>query len=805
MSHFAKRQIVQRALGGVEFPPAREKHILRKTAVNFRTLFMNHPEPMWVYDLNTLHCLEVNNAAVEHYGYSRDEFLRTLLTDIHPREDLYHLGEDVARTRAKVQHSGEWRHLHKDGRLIDVAVMFHGVPFGGIEAQMLVVHDITKQRQAEQALRRAERKYRLICEEAIIGMYQSTPDGHLLSANLAMAQMFGFDSSGELLTSITNTQSRSCVDPTRWEEFERLLRERGVVRHFELQVQRKDGSKVWLWTNARAILEGNTVVRYEGIFEDITDRKLLEDQLLRAQQKYRDIVDNAVVGIFQSTPEGRYISVNPAMANMLGYDSPEDLLASITDITRGVYVDPKSREELERIAREREIATNFECQAYRKDGSKMWLCANVRAISQNGVLVRYEGMNEDVTQRKLLEDQLRQAQKMEAVGQLAGGIAHDFNNTLSIITGYSDLLQIELPLKDPAHRHAEEITKAGRRAGALIRQLLAFSRKQVIQPVVLDLNAATREFELMMHHLITEDIEITFKRSPDLGLVRMDPGQVEQILMNLAVNARDAMPHGGSLCIETANVELDETYARQTVHVTPGRYVMLSVSDAGCGMDEKTLLHIFEPFFTTKEPGKGTGLGLSTVYGIVTQNAGHIRAFSALGKGTSVRLYLPRLGDEAKPSLLPQAVETIRGGTETVLVVEDEEPLRMLARICLESNGYSVLDAPSAVAALELAKKHRGRIDLLLTDVVMPGMSAVELAKRLTARLGVKVLYMSGYNNDLIDHHGVLNRDAVLLEKPFTLHTLLTKVNEVLHTPRTGKTVAARGQLVTASPKSLRN
>jgi two-component system, cell cycle sensor histidine kinase and response regulator CckA len=745
---------------------------------------------MWVYDLKTLHCLEVNNAAVEHYGYSRDEFLRTLLTDIHPPEDVAHLFEDVARTRAGVQHSGEWRHLHRDGRLIDVEVICHGVALGGHEAQMVVVHDITKQRQAEQALRQAERKYRLIFEEATVGMYQSTPEGRLLSANPAMARMFGFDSPAELIASITDPQCQLYVDPRRREEFERLLREQGVVKHFELQVQRKDGTKVWLWTNAQAVREGNTIVRYEGIFEDITDRKLLEDRLLQAQEKYRDIVESAVVGIFQSTPEGRYISVNPAMANMLGYDSPQDLVASVTDISQQVYVDPKSREEFKRIARGRG-ATNFECQAYRKDGSKMWLCANVRAISKNGVLVRYEGMNEDVTQRKLLEDQLRQVQKMEAVGQLAGGIAHDFNNTLTIITGYSDLLRIQLPVGNPSHKHAEEITKAARRAAALIRQLLAFSRKQVIQPVVLDLNAATREFEKMMHHLITEDIEITFRRSPDLGRVKMDPGQVEQILMNLAVNARDAMPRGGRLCIETANVELDETYARQNVHVTPGSYVMLSVGDTGCGMDKETQLRIFEPFFTTKEVGKGTGLGLSTVYGIAKQNAGYITAFSALGKGTTFRLYLPRLDDAAKLSLTPQAVETIHFGTETVLVVEDEESLRMLARICLEGNGYRVLDAPNAAAALDLAKKYGGRIDLLLTDVVMPGMTGRALAKRLTVLRGVKVLYMSGYNNALVDHHGILDRDTVLLEKPFTLHSLLTKVYEVLHTGQSGEAAAS--------------
>jgi PAS domain S-box-containing protein len=742
---------------------------------------------MWVYDLKTLHCLEVNDAAVEHYGYSRDEFLRTLLTDIHHPEDVPDLFEDVARTRAGVQHSGEWRHLHKDGRLIDVEVIWHGLTFGGPEAQVVVVHDITKQRQAEQALKRAERKYRLMFEEAVVGMFQSTPDGRLLSANPAMAKMFGFDSPGELIASVTNIQSQPYVDPTRREEFEHLLRVQGVVKHFELQVQHKDGSKVWLWTNAQAVREGNTIVRYDGIFEDITDRKLLEDQLFRAQEKYRDVVENAVVGIFQSTPEGRYISVNPAMANMLGYDSPEDLVTTITDITQQVYVDHKSHEEVKRLARVQGATTNFECQAYRKDGSKMWLCANVRAIFNNGVLVRYEGMNEDVTQRKLLEDQLRQAQKMEAVGQLAGGIAHDFNNTLSIITGYSDLLQMRLPVGDPAHRHAEEITKAGHRASALIRQLLAFSRKQVIQPVVLDLNTATREFEKMMHHLIAEDIDISFKRSLDLGLVKIDPGQVEQILMNLVVNARDAMPQGGSLRIETANVELDETYSRQNVNVNPGPYVMLSVSDTGCGMDEKTQLRIFEPFFTTKKVGKGTGLGLSTVYGIVKQNAGHIRAHSALGEGTAFRLYLPRLGDGAKLSLPPSAFETIHLGTETVLIVEDEEPLRMLARICLESNGYSVLDAPNAAAALELAKKHSGRIDLLLTDVVMPGMSGRELAKRLAAYRGVKVLYMSGYNNVLIDHDCILDRDTVLLEKPFTLHSLLSKVSAVLHSGQSDK------------------
>ncbi len=780
-----------RELPKIALVASQETLVPAKAEMSFRMLFINHPEPMWVYDLKTLNCLEVNDAAVEHYGYSRNEFLRMPLTDIRPLEHLPRLLEDIVRSRSGLKHSAEWRHLLKDGRVIEVKAVSHDLAFHGHEAQLVVVHDITKQKQAEQALRQAEQKYRLIFEEAIVGMYQSAPDGQLLSANPAMARMLGFDSSEELIACSTDTQYQLYVDPARGEEFKRLLREQGVVQHFELQVHRKDGSKIWLWTNAQAVREGNTVVRYDGTFEDITDRKLLENQLLQAQQKYRDIVENAVVGIFQSTPEGRYTNVNPAMANMLGYDSPQDLIASISDITRQVYVDSKAREEFQRLAREQGAATNFECQAYRKDGSKMWVCANVRVISKAGVVVRYEGTNEDVSQRKLLEDELRQAQKMEAVGQLAGGIAHDFNNALSVVTGYSDLLKQKLAAGDPSNRYVEEIAKAAHRAAALTRQLLAFSRKQVIQPVVLDLNAATHEFEDMMRRLIGEDIAITFKRSPDLGRVKMDPGQVEQILMNLAFNSRDAMPQGGRLCIETANIELDEIYARQNVHVTPGSYVMLSVSDTGCGMDKETQLRIFEPFFTTKEVGKGTGLGLSTVYGITKQNAGHIRAYSELGKGTTFRLYLPRLADTAKLSLPPSELDAIPLGTETVLIVEDEEPLRSLTRICLESNGYFVLDAPHAAAALELAKKHRGRIHLLLTDVVMPGMSGRELAKRLTALRGVKVLYMSGYNSDLTDHHGILDRNAVLLEKPFTLHSLLTKVYKALHTGQSVKVAAS--------------
>jgi two-component system cell cycle sensor histidine kinase/response regulator CckA len=627
----------------------------------------------------------------------------------------------------------------------------------------------------------ADRQYQFIFEQAAIAMFQTTPEGRLLSANPAMARMLGFSSPQEIVASITEVQTQLYVHPACREEFKRSLQEQGAVQHFEAQLHRKDGSTMWVWINARMEREGGSIVRYSGTLEDITDHKLLEGQFGELQRDYRDTLENAVFGIFQSSPAGRYLSVNPAMAKMMGYDSPQELTACIADIGSQVYVDSTCRERLESLAREQGMVKNFECEIYRKNGSKVWISANIRAIFRDDIIVKYEGMNEDISHRKLMEDQLRQGQRMEAMGQLAGGVAHDFNNALSVITGYGDLLQLLLPADDPSHKHAQEIAKAGHRAAALTRQLLAFSRKQIIQPVVLDLNAATQELEKMLHRLIGEDIELTFRRTPGVWPVNMDPGQLEQVLMNLAVNSRDAMPQGGKLCIETANVELDATYVRQNTYVSPGAYVMLSVSDTGDGMDAATQLRMFEPFFTTKGPGKGTGLGLSTVYGITKQNAGYIVASSDLGQGTVFRIYLPRLEDDARPSPLPKALEVIHRGTETILVVEDEEPIRTLVRACLEGNGYSVLDAGDPVSALELSDRHSERIHLLLSDVIMPGMNGRELAMRLVAlRPAVKVMYMSGYANDLIDDRGTLDRNVVLLEKPFTRHALLSKVRQAL-------------------------
>jgi nitrogen-specific signal transduction histidine kinase len=387
---------------------------------------------------------------------------------------------------------------------------------------------------------------------------------------------------------------------------------------------------------------------------------------------------------------------------------------------------------------------------------------------------------EDITEHRLLENQLRQAQKMEAIGRLAGGVAHDFNNLLTAIFGYVDLLREDLPEGSSARQDTEEIRKAAERAAALTRQLLAFSRQQVLEAVIVNVNDLVEEFDKMLRRLIGEDVELRAALAPDLANVRADPGQLQQVLMNLVVNARDAMPTGGKLLIETANADLTEEYAELHQPVIPGAYVMLAVSDTGVGMDADTRARIFEPFFTTKEKGRGTGLGLSTVYGIVKQSGGYIWVYSEPGHGTTFKVYLPRVDAPAHPVAQPREARTL-AGTETILLAEDDEMLRPLAKGLLRKLGYIVLEAPSAEEALGAAAGHDGPIHLLVADVVMPGASGRELARRLAAsRPETKVLYVSGYTDDAIVRHGLLDPGLAFLQKPFTPDTLARKVREVL-------------------------
>ncbi|HEV8263838.1 MAG TPA: response regulator [Gemmatimonadales bacterium] len=518
-------------------------------------------------------------------------------------------------------------------------------------------------------------------------------------------------------------------------------------------------------------------------FVPVIERELREAADRRARREseatLRTLVDQAPLGIYRSSPAGAFLAANAALARILGYDSPADVLR--LDMTRDVYADPAERQRLlDRDTYTDREYDEVEATWKRKDGRRITVQLSVRAVrSTTGAVEYYETFVRDVTDQRQLERQLVQAQKMEAVGRLAGGVAHDFNNLLTVILSYSELLLEDRAPGDPVREDIEQIRKAAEGASALTRQLLAFSRQQVLEPKVLDINEVLAGTEKLLTRLLGDDVKLTTSFAADLGQVKVDPGQLEQIVMNLAVNARDAMPEGGDLVIETANVEMDEAYVRGHDIAQLGRYVMLAVSDTGTGMDAQTQARIFEPFFTTKEAGKGTGLGLATVYGIVQQSGGFIWVYSEVGHGTTFKVYLPRVDapvDRAAP-----AAPAAAGGHETVLVVEDQAAVRDVTRRMLERQGYTVLEAADGETALRVAEQHHGSIDLLLTDVVMPGRSGRQLATELVAlRPEMRVLYMSGYTDDAIVRHGILQLGVAYLQKPFTPDLLAGKVRAVL-------------------------
>jgi PAS domain S-box-containing protein len=519
----------------------------------------------------------------------------------------------------------------------------------------------------------------------------------------------------------------------------------------------------------------------------------LYTQVRQAEEKYRSIFENAVEGIFQATPDQQLLTVNPSMARILGYESPRELIADFNATGRKLWLDPQTTDRIKAALDSAGLVEALPIETARKNGDTIWLSLNLRLVKdERGVTIYREGTIEDITarmeaesQRKQLEQQLRQSQKMEAIGQLAGGVAHDFNNLLTAINGYSSLALQRAAPDDRIRGYLEEIKKAGERAANLTRQLLAFGRKQMLKPILLNLNDVVSEMSKMLRRLIGEDICFDARFDPELKHIRADPGQIEQVLVNLVVNSRDAMPHGGTLRIETANFEIDHEFASRHLGLMPGKYVVLTVSDDGCGMDEETKARIFEPFFTTKEKGRGTGLGLSTVYGIVKQSGGNVWVYSEPGDGTVFKVFLPQFQQQSESPTKPSIDLVPPRGSETILLVEDEDVVRGLARQILEQAGYHVLDARGGEEAIRLCRKLRGPIDLLLTDVVMPETSGKEVADRLTKlRPATRVLYMSGYTDDAIVHHGVLDSDVEFIQKPFTPVALAKKVREVLDLKR---------------------
>src|SRR5580704_16632443 len=505
-----------------------------------------------------------------------------------------------------------------------------------------------------------------------------------------------------------------------------------------------------------------------------------QENLRRSEANFRSLVTNAPYGICSCDSTGKILDANPAFLELLGLSSANDVIGQHIF---SLYADSEQWFDLADYLRSSVPFHGLTAEWKRKTGTTV-VRVSGRAVSngrKDGVV--FEIFAEDVTERRALEQQLRQSQKMEAVGRLAGGIAHDFNNLLMVISGYSEFLLERLGGEPHLRGPAQEIASASERASSLTRQLLAFSRKQMLAPRIVNLNDVATENLKMLTRMIGEDIDLVLVPSPNPWMVRADPGQIEQVIMNLAVNARDAMPSGGRLTIETSNVSLDEDYARLHAPLPPGDYVMVAISDTGNGMDNETQSRIFEPFFTTKGT-KGTGLGLSTVYGIVKQSGGYIWVHSELRKGTTFKIYLPRVastGEAATQVALPVENRKVEPGTETILLVEDEANLRYLARQYLEKQGYHVIEAADGAVAMQIAVAHERVIHLLLTDVIMPGMNGRELAQRISEiRPNVKVLYMSGYTENVIGHNGMLDDGVRLLQKPFTLRDLKSKVREVL-------------------------
>ena len=637
--------------------------------------------------------------------------------------------------------------------------------------QQLQIHRIRRKWMQREEL------FRLISENAADLIAVVDMQGNRIYNSLSYERVLGY-SAEELRSSSSfeqiHPEDRECVKQAAEE-----ARRTGVGRPMEYRFRHKDGT--WRVLESTASVIRNSKGEPENLVimnRDVTERTRAAVALQRSETGFRSVVEDAPYGIFKANLMGKLLMVNPALEKMLGYESRDELLA--VNLASGIYRHPTEQQKINDLFLRDRHFKDIEVEWKRKDGTFVTVrCSGWTVKDESGTDM--EVFAEDVTERRVLERQLRMAQKMEAIGRLSGGIAHDFNNLLGVVIGYIQVIKRTLVPGQPSYEYAEEIEKAGQRAVALTRQLLAFSRQQVLEPVILNLNTLVSEMEKMLPRLIGEDIQLNLILDPVIGQVKADPGQIEQVVMNLAVNARDAMPDGGKLTIQTANVELDAAFARDHPGSVPGQYVMLAVTDTGTGMDPEIQPQIFEPFFTTKGRDKGTGLGLATVYGVVKQSSGYIAVESEIGKGALFKIYLPRIDQPvATRTESSQAPLTARG-SETILLVEDAEPLRKLAHMFLRDNGYQVLTAADGSEAQQVAAQNPGPIHLLLTDVVMPGVNGRVLAERLAPRHpAMKVLYMSGYTDTFIAGHGVLEEGTHLLHKPFTEELLVRRVRELL-------------------------
>jgi two-component system cell cycle sensor histidine kinase/response regulator CckA len=654
---------------------------------------------------------------------------------------------------------------------------------GKIKGAIEYIRDITARKKAEELLQESEKRYKMLFESApdaiLIMEAEGENSGRIVAANQAAAEMHGYSVPEilELNISALNPRAKTASGNSR---LRRILAGEWIQE--EITHLRKDGTAFPVEIHAGLMeLEDH---KYILAFDrDISERKQGEEALREAHQTLHALIQASPLAIFVLDPEARVRLWNPAAEHLFGWREEEVLGRTLPSVP------PTQVKESKRLFQRMlagESLDGLELQRQRKDGSPIYISIFTAPLYDvHGQITGIMALNSDITESKRLKEQLLQSQKMEVVGRLAGGVAHDFNNLLTAITGYSELVLNFMDEDNPLRQDVAEIRKAGDRAASLTRQLLAFSRKQVLQPKVLDLNKVVESMGKMLQRLLPSDIDLTISQEQNLGRVMADPGQIEQVILNLAINARDAMPQGGRLTLTTANVYLKESQARRLVDVEPGHYVMLMISDTGCGMDPETRSHIFEPFFTTKEMGKGTGLGLSTVYGIVKQSGGHISVHSQPGEGATFKVYLPRISGVLEPATQasPESTTEYRG-QETILLVEDEDGVRQLVSTVLKRHGFKVLEASHGGDALQITAEHSGPIHLVLTDVVMPGIGGQELAQRLKPlHPDLKVLYMSGYADYSHLHQDLPDQEIYYLQKPFEAHALLQRVRELLDAP----------------------
>jgi len=694
---------------------------------------------------------------------------------------------DLERAKPGEKRSRVFTAICKDGT--EKIVNFISVQLDRGE-HLMACDDITERKQAEEALRQSEERYRTILENIEDGYYEVDLPGNFTFFNDSLCRMLGY--SRDEMIGMGNQQYTDQENRKKlFQAFNEVYRTGEPTKEFDWEVFRKDGMKVFGEISVSLIKDSKgKPIGFRGIARDITERKRAEEALRNSEERFRIAAKSSSDLIWDWGILDGNLEWFGNIDERLGYN-PGEFPRTIDAWEKIIHPDEHDR-VMTALDQHLKMHKPYmeEYRVQRKDGTFCyWTDRGTAFWDEKGNPFKMIGACEDITERKraeeentVLQEQLRQSQKMEAVGRLGGGIAHDFNNLLTIIKGYSQLSLLDLKESDPLWGNIQEIQKATQRATDLTRQLLAFSRRQILDLKVLDLNILLRELDKMLRRIIGEDIELVTLLAGDLGRVKIDPGQIEQVILNLAVNSRDAMPSGGKLTIETANVVLDEEYAHAHVAVIPGHYVRLSISDTGVGMPRELKEKVFEPFFTTKEKGKGTGLGLSMVYGIVKQIGGNIWVYSEPGHGTTFKIYLPRVEEQLDTFHALDETDSFPRGGETVLLVEDDPSVRDLALRLLRQQGYTVLEAANGVEALHVAQEHGGeKIHLLLTDVVMPQMGGKELADQLKIfRPDVKVLYTSGHTDDAIVHHGVLEPGTHFLQKPFSLKTLSHKVREVL-------------------------